>query len=71
MLQPVNPRKTAIMQATQDAINAIEEADELANRAAFSKSEGTPKNFQLQSALKKASQILRDAVGEYNTEYLQ
>ena len=62
-----------MVQLAQQALTAVQQAEKLASSQSFDKSMGDKgaKSFQLRSALKKASKILDDALGEYRTTYLQ
>ena len=58
-------------QLAQDAVEALQKAQNLASSQAFDKSMGTKgsKSLKLQSAISEALEMLQDAMGEYNTTY--
>ena len=62
-----------MVQIAQDALAAVQQAEELASSQSFDKSMGDKgaKSFQLRSALSQASKIIQDAISEYRTTYLQ
>ena len=62
-----------MVQIAQQALAAVQEAEKLASSQSFDKSMGDKgaKSFQLRSALSEASKLIQDALGEYQTTYLQ
>ena len=62
-----------MVQIAQQALAAIQQAEELATSQSFDKSMGDKgaKSFQIRSALSEASKLIQDAISEYRTTYLQ